>query len=84
MPRPNQPRSPQVSRLYRLIEDRLEGTLADFVGARRPATSWAAIADELHEKTGIEVSWESLRRWFVDRIEVTVTVLDPVGAPRAS
>ena len=68
------------SRLYRLIEGRLDGTLAEFVAARRPDMSWLSIAEELHRQTGVEVSWESLRRWFVDRIQVEVTISEPAGS----
>jgi len=60
--------------LYQLIEVRLDGTLADFIASRRPAASWRAIAVELTEKTGVEVSAEIVRRWFADRIHVEVTV----------
>lgn len=68
--------NPQPSRLYRLLEERLDGTLAEFVAARRPAASWKTMAAELSETTGIEVSWESLRTWFADRIQIQVTVAD--------
>ena len=64
----------EPSRLYRLIEERLDGTLAELIAARRPHTSWKDIAAEVTETTGIEVSWESLRLWFADRITVEVTV----------
>jgi len=62
------------SRLYRQIEQRLDGTLADFVAARRPHQSWKRIAVELTQATKVEVSWESLRSWFADRITVEVKV----------
>jgi hypothetical protein len=57
------------SRLYRLIEERLDGTLVEFVDERRrpdvrPPASWDAIAAELSEKTGIEISRPGLRKWF--------------------
>jgi hypothetical protein len=57
------------SRLYRLIEERLDGTLVEFVDERRrpdvrPPASWGAIAAELAEKTGIEISRPGLRKWF--------------------
>lgn len=61
-------------RLYRMIEARLDGTLIDFVAARRASQSWRAIADEIYEVTKIEVSDDSLRRWFADRITVEVKV----------
>lgn len=62
------------SALYLLIEERLDGTLAGFIAARRPAHSWRNIAAELAETTGVEVSWESLRGWFADRITVRTEV----------
>lgn len=68
--------NPQPSRLYRLIEERLDGTLAEYVASRRPAVSWKAMAVELTDTTGIEVSWESLRSWFADRIQIQVTVAE--------
>jgi hypothetical protein len=68
--------SPQPSRLYRLIEERLDGTLTEFVASRRPAASWKAMAAELTTTTGVEVSWESLRTWFADRIQIQVTVAE--------
>lgn len=64
----------EPSPLYRLIEERLDGTLADLIAARRPHTGWRDIAAEIHTLTGVEVSWETLRTWFVDRIHVEVTV----------
>ncbi len=62
------------SRLYRQIERRLDGTLADFVAARRPHESWRRIAADIEEATGVEVSFESLRTWFDGRITVTYEV----------
>lgn len=60
--------------LYRMIEKRLDGTLAAWVEQRRADTSWAAMAAELTATTEIEVSRETLRRWFADRIQVEVKV----------
>lgn len=74
-----EPQSPRPSRLYRLIEERLDGTLADYVAATRPTRSWRWMATDLYERTGVEVSWESLRQWFADRIEVTVKVTEPAA-----
>jgi hypothetical protein len=62
------------SLLYQLIEAKLDGTLADFVAARRATQPWAAIAEELTNLTGQDVSDETLRRWFADRITVEVRV----------
>lgn len=70
------------SPLYRMIEQRLDGTLADYVAARLQAkASWLTMAAEITETTQIEVSDETLRRWFADRVTVTVTIAPaPVGA----
>jgi len=64
----------EPSTLYLLIEARLKGTLTEFVAQRRATCSWAAMARELSETTGTEVSDETLRRWFADRIQVEVKV----------
>jgi hypothetical protein len=62
------------SALYRLIEAQLDGTLADFIAERRPHVPWRQLTAELTEKTGVEVSWESVRGWFADRIEIRTEV----------
>lgn len=64
------------SRLYQLVEKRLDGTLADYVAARRGTKSWRAIAEELSATTDIQVSDEALRRWFADRLVIEVKVSD--------
>lgn len=64
----------EPSQLYRLIEQRLSGTLADLIAARRPHTPWREISEEIRVATGISVSWETLRTWFADRITVEVKV----------
>lgn len=56
-----------------LAEKKL-GTLADFVAKRRATSSWTVIARELSEATGREVSDETLRRWFADRLQIEVKV----------
>jgi hypothetical protein len=61
-------------KLYRMIEKRLDGTLADWIAQRRAGLSWAAMATELTATTEIEVSRETLRRWFADRVSVEVKV----------
>lgn len=60
------------SPLYRMIERRLDGSLAEFVAARRLTTSWTAMAAELVQATDCEISDETLRRWFAGRLEVVV------------
>lgn len=58
----------QPSRLYRLIESQLDGTLAEFIAQRRlPTKSWREIADEIRERTGEQVHEETLRQWFADQ-----------------
>jgi len=59
------------SRTYLLIEERLDTPLDRVVmRARgtepRPKTSWNQIAHALHEKTGVLVTSETLRIWFID------------------
>lgn len=58
----------QPSRLYRLIEMKLDEPLADFVAARRfPTKSWQEIAEEIEQRTGETLTGEVVRRWFADR-----------------
>ena len=57
----------QPTPTYQLIEERLDGTLEEFVRTRRPLTppaSWRQIAADIKAKTGVTVSHESLRAWF--------------------
>lgn len=62
------------SQLYRLIEERLDSTLADYVAANRAAMSWRTMSDDLHARTGIRVSYQTLRAWFAHRLQVEVKV----------
>jgi hypothetical protein len=64
----------EYSQLYRLIEARLDGTLAEYVAARWPYKGWRKIAADIYDETGITVSHASLRQWFADRITVEVKV----------
>lgn len=73
----------QPSTLYQLIEERLDGTLADFVAARWPGRGWRKIAAEIEEATGIEVSHATLRLWFADRLEVRTFVRGDTPASAA-
>lgn len=72
----------QPTPLYRLVEARLggEGSLTQYVEERRATTSWRAMAVDLSERTGESVTYETLRLWFADRIETTVTVKPAAGA----
>ncbi|KDE14218.1 hypothetical protein [Rhodococcus aetherivorans] len=49
-----------------LIEMQLKGkTLSALVSTeRRNGRSWQSIADEVHKRTGVCVSRETLRKWF--------------------
>jgi hypothetical protein len=49
-----------------LLGHLLKRPLQPFVEARRPHTSWAKIALELHALTGIAITGESLRLWYGD------------------
>lgn len=62
------------SPLFRMIEARLPGTLPEFVAARKATKSWDEMAEEIVTTTEIEVSGETLRRWFADRITVEVKI----------
>jgi hypothetical protein len=55
----------QPSAFYRLIETQLPVPFAEFIAERRlPTKSWPAIAAEIKELTGEEVSTATLRNWF--------------------
>lgn len=49
--------------LYLLIEGKLGEPLAEFIAARRPGTSWRLIAIELLQRTGVDVTYETVRTW---------------------
>lgn len=66
----------QPSVLYQLIESRLDSTLAEYVAANKASKSWRTMAAELSEITGVTLTYETLRQWFADRVQVTVTVTD--------
>lgn len=59
------------TRTYLLIEERLGRSLGRYVAAaRRNDKSWNAIAREIHEKTQVAVTSETLRTWFYDDVRV--------------
>jgi hypothetical protein len=61
--------------LYQLIEARLDGSLADYVAAGLSARKgWRTIARDIETETGCNVSFETLRGWFADRIQIEVRV----------
>lgn len=62
------------SPLYRLLEEKLGRPLADVIAERRGTDSWPDIAAYLAQTTGVNVTSESLRNWFRDRITVEVKV----------
>lgn len=71
----------QPSVLYQLVEARLDGTLVEYVASRRATTSWRAMAADLTDRTGVQVTHQTLMNWFADRIQTTVVVADiPAGA----
>lgn len=72
------------SRLYRMIEARLDGTLAEYVEKSRPSTSWRDMAADLTSRTGIEVSYEALRSWFADRLVVEARIVDRPNSPASA
>lgn len=59
----------QPSATYLLIEERLGEPLAQYVSARRPGTAWRRIAMEIYSRTGVDVTYETLRTWFADAEE---------------
>ena len=51
---------------FQLIERAIGEPLIGYLGAlRNDERSWPYIARKLQERTGVEVSAESLRRWYV-------------------
>lgn len=61
------------SPLQLLVEDRLREPLGEFLQERRrvvtvqkPLKSWQDIAAEIHERTGVAVTRETLRNWGAD------------------
>lgn len=50
------------------LTDKLGRDLGTYVtGLRTAGFSWREIADNLHERTGITVSYEALRGWYGHR-----------------
>lgn len=72
----------QPSVLYQLVEARLggEGKLAEYVAQHKATASWRTMAVDLSERTGQSVNYETLRLWFADRVETTVTIKPMAGA----
>lgn len=64
----------EPTELYRRIEEALGEPFPSFIESLRPHTSWRDIALKIRRRTDITVGHEILRRWFLDRIEVKVTV----------
>lgn len=57
----------ESSSLRRVAEELLggPGELADFVAVRRAVgRSWRLISRDLYEATKVDVTYETLRRWF--------------------
>lgn len=58
------------TRLHRLIDKLLDRPLADLVAERRAeAVGWRAIAAEVQQKTGAEISHQALIDWFTAETE---------------
>lgn len=52
---------------YRLIDHLLDGTFDTFVKTRRAdGRSWRLIARDIYDATGVDVTLESVRGWFLD------------------
>lgn len=65
----------RLTPLARLIGHLLERDLREFVvEARNAGKGWRTIAAEITEKTGQELSGETLRAWFAD--ELTIVLRD--------
>lgn len=69
----------QRTPLYQLVEDRIEGTLADYVSRNRATKSWRSMAADLTEQAGVQVTYQTLVNWFGSRTKTTVTVADRPG-----
>ena len=55
------------SPLYQLIEDRLGLSLEGLVAEARPRRmTWAEIAADIRQRTGVDLSQETLRLWFAE------------------
>lgn len=64
-----------ATHLYQLIDARLDGGIDRFVEAGLSAQKgWRKLAEEISEATGCEVSFETLRGWYRDRITIEVKV----------
>ena len=70
---------PRRSPLYKLIENHIDGTLAEYVAANRSDASWRAMAADLAERSGEKINGETLRLWFTTQDE-TVVADAPAGA----
>ena len=66
----------QPSVLYQLVDARLDGKLVEYVAEHRASMSWRTMAADLSERAGVQVTHETLRGWFGDRIQTTVVVTD--------
>lgn len=58
----------QRTAMYDQVEEKLRQPLADYVAERRASgASWRRIALSITESTGIDITGEALRVWFVLR-----------------
>lgn len=66
---------------HRLLDQALGRPLVDYLGElRSEGRSWREIARTVRERTEIEVSTESLRRWHEDA-ELAAATQTPEGTP---
>ena len=57
-----------MTRTRQLVDLALDGQLDAIVAERRTAgSSWQSISDDIHNKTGVRITGESLRQWFAER-----------------
>lgn len=60
----------QRSSLHRALDKLMDGALAEYVTSRRTqGDSWRSIAVDIRDKTGSDVTHETLRSWFPESAE---------------
>lgn len=70
----------QPTPLYQLVEARLGRPLVEYVAERRATTSWRAMAADLTETAGVQVTYETLRGWFAGRVQIVIVDAPTAGA----
>jgi hypothetical protein len=61
-----------TSAKFRLIDLKIEGGIDAFVATRRSSSTWQEISQAIYDVTGEVVNRETLRLWYLDRIETSV------------